>query len=117
MHISIFIDSTSPSRNRSPITPSSCRTQRRKTLQVVVGAAEQVAKEGEAAKGRLYDIKMMGLMHICIVDYEASKAHLYQEQKDDKGVERLKLFKTIDLSKAGNDTIEYIVPANDAAKE
>jgi hypothetical protein len=74
-------------------------------------------KEGEAAKGRLYDIKMMGLMHICIVDYESSKAHLYAEKKDDKGVERLELFKTIDLSKAGNDTIEYIVPANDAAKE
>ena len=73
-------------------------------------------EEGEAAKSRLYDIKMMGLMHVCIVDYESSKAHLYKESKDEKGVERLELFKSIDLSKAGNDTIEYIEPANDAAK-
>jgi hypothetical protein len=74
-------------------------------------------KEGEGARGRLYDIKMMGLMHICIVDFESSKAHLYKESKDENGLERLELFKSIDLSKAGNDTIEYIVPANDAAKE
>ena len=74
-------------------------------------------KESEAAKGRLYDVKMMGPFHICIVDYESSKAHLYKESKDENGLERLELFKSIDLSKAGNDTIEYIVPANDAAKE
>ncbi len=71
-------------------------------------------RAGEAAKGRLYEIKMMGFMHICIVDYESSTAHLYKESKDKKG---LKLFKSIDLSKAGNDIIEYIEPTNDTAKE
>ena len=88
-------------------------------LFVITASAFALAqnKEGEAAKGRLYDIKMMGLITICIVDYESSKAHLYKESKDENGLERLELFKSIDLSKAGNDTIEYIEPAHDAAKE
>ncbi|MBB3210651.1 hypothetical protein FHS27_006499 [Rhodopirellula rubra] len=63
--------------------------------------------------GGHYDIKMMGLT-ICIVDYESNKAHLYKESKDDKSLE---LFKSIDISKAGSNKIEYIEPTNVASNE
>lgn len=88
-------------------------------LFVIAASAFALAEneEVDSAKGNLYDIKMMGLMHICIVDHGSNTAHLYKESKDKTGVERLELFKSIDLSKAGDDTIEYIVPANDGAKE
>lgn len=67
----------------------------------------------EAERGGHYDIRMLGFT-ICIVDHGSNRAHLYRESKDDK---RLELFKSIDLSKAGSETIEYIAPASLAANE
>ena len=61
----------------------------------------------EVKSGKRYEVNGMKMYNrdvLCIVDHQANKAHLYTDQ----GRGSLGLFKSIDMSKAGNQTIEYV---------